>query len=143
MGYGETIANSTYNNSLGNDAKVDGVIIYSLIKLTNISSQPYINQTERKYKYHQMRDLITTTLTPFLVPKVSKDAWAKRYFTLMQELQNVNKLEQNLDYFRYVLSEFMQLMTAILYSNNYYMLENYTDQDYVRIMNEGGEVVGN
>jgi hypothetical protein len=133
---------STFNNSLGSTPKVDPVIIYALMKLTNISAEPYSNQTERKYKYYQMRDMIQTTITPFLVPKVSRHEWARRYFILTKRLEESTKLEQNLDYFQYILGQYMQLLSVILYSNNYYLLENFTDTDYKELMASGGEVHG-
>jgi hypothetical protein len=131
---------TNFNNTLGSTPKVDGVIIYALMKLTNISAQPYENQTTRKYKYHQMRDIMLTTITPFLVPKVSRKEWAIRYFILTKKLEETYKLESNLDYYYFILSKFMELLTTILYSNNYYMLENFSDTDYKELMSTGGVV---
>lgn len=132
-----------FNNSLGNSPKVDGVIIYSLMKLTNAAAQPYNTQTERKYKYYLMRDIITTTINPYLVPKISKEKWASRYKTLMKKLEEVEKLESNLEYFNYILVEMMQLITTVLYSNNYYMLEDYNDEEYMEALTYGAVTSGN
>lgn len=134
--------NKTYNNALGTTPKVDAVIIYSLMKLTNVSSQPYNTQTERKYKYYVMRDIINTTITPYLVPKINKEKWAKRYMTLTKKLEETDKLEYNLEYFNYLLTEIMQLITTILYSTNYYMMEDYNDTEFEQIMETGGEIYG-
>lgn len=134
--------NKTYNNALGTTPKVDAVIIYSLMKLTNVSSQPYTTQTERKYKYYVMRDIINTTITPYLVPKINKEKWAKRYITLTKKLEETDKIEYNLEYFNYLLTEIMQLITTILYSTNYYMMEDYNDTEFEQIMETGGEIYG-
>lgn len=134
--------NKTYNNALSTTPKVDAVIIYSLMKLTNVSSQPYTTQTERKYKYYVMRDIINTTITPYLVPKINKEKWAKRYITLTKKLEETDKIEYNLEYFNYLLTEIMQLITTILYSTNYYMMEDYNDTEFEQIMETGGEIYG-
>jgi hypothetical protein len=131
-----------YNNAMGTTPKVDAVIIYSLMKLTNVASQPYLNQTERKYKYYQMRDLMISTIAPYLIPKVNKDKWAKRYYTLVTKLEETQKIEYNLNYFNYLITEMMQLLTTILYSTNYYMMEDYNDAEYEQIIESGGEVYG-
>lgn len=132
----------TYNNAMGTTPKVDAVIIYSLMKLTNAASQPYNTQTERKYKYYTMRDIITTTISPYLIPKINKDKWADRYILLTKKLEETQKIENNLDYFHYLLSEIMQLITTILYSTNYYMMEDYNNEEFEQIMESGGEIYG-
>lgn len=129
---------STLNNSLGNSPKVDGVIIYALIKFTNITAQPASTIQERKYKYHQMKDIILTHIFPALIPKVSKKSWAERYFKIINALNNVEKLEHNLDYYQFMLQEAMILIYTILYTNNYYMLEDFTDTDYNEMLEQGG-----
>ena len=133
---------NNFNNSLGNSPKVDGVIIYSLMKLTNAASQPYSNQTERKYKYYLMRDIITTSINPYLVPKISKEKVASRYMSLVKKLEEVEKIESNLEYFNFLLVEMMQLITTVLYSNNYYMLEDYNDAEYVEALSYGAVTSG-
>ena len=134
---------STLNNSLGNSPKVDGAIIYSHIKLINIASQPYLTQRERKYKYHQMKDLIFTYILPALVPKVSRMDWAERYFKIKRHISDIPRIEANLDYFAFLLEEAMILIDVILYSNNYYMLETLTDTDFERMVAEGGVEIVN
>jgi len=132
---------NTLNNSLGNSPKVDGVIIYSLIKLTNIVSQPYGSQAERRYKYFQMKDLILTHIFPALIPKVSNDTWAKRYFKVTNHLNETERLYANLDYFDFLLQEAMILAYTILYSNNYYMLEDFSDRDFEEMIAQGGVTI--
>jgi hypothetical protein len=133
---------STLNNSLGNSPKVDGVIIYSLIKLSNVAAQPYYTQTERKQKYQQMKDMIFIHILPFLIPKVSRQDWAERYFKIRHAINENEKIHANLDYFAFLLEEAMVLIDTILYSNNYYMLEDFTDSDYDRMVEEGGVTIG-
>ena len=89
-----------------------------------------------------MRDIINTTITPYLVPKINKEKWAKRYMTLTKKLEETDKLEYNLEYFNYLLTEIMQLITTILYSTNYYMMEDYNDTEFEQIMETGGEIYG-
>lgn len=139
---GTEFQRNTLNNSLGNSPKVDGVIIYSLIKLTNVVSQPYESQTTRLYKYHQMKDLILTHIFPALIPKVNRDTWAKRYFKVTKHLNEIEKIEANLDYFNFLLQEAMILAYTILYSNNYYMLEDFSDADYEEMIAQGGVTLG-
>jgi len=133
---------NTLNNSLGTSPKVDGVIIYALIKYTNIISQPYTTVTERKYKYYQMRDMILNHIFPALTPKISKKTWAERYFKITDALTEINKLESNLEYFALILQEAMTLAYTILYSNNYYMMEDLSDSDYEEMVEQGGVVIG-
>jgi len=139
---GTNFHKSTLNNSLGNTPKVDGAIIYSLIKLTNVASQPYSSHTERKYKYLQMKDLIFMHILPFLVPKVSRDDWAERYFKIKNAISNSEKVLGNLDYFGFLLEEAMILVDTILYSNNYYMLEDFSDREFEEMVEQGGVTVG-
>ena len=128
---------STLNNSLGNDPKIDGAIIYAHIKLTNIASQPAQSYSERKFKYQQMNDLIFIVLLPSLVPKVTQQDAAERYFKIKRAMAEVNKIESNLDYYKFVLEEAMLLITTILYNNNYYMLEDFTDTDLYNLSKLG------
>jgi hypothetical protein len=133
---------STLNNSLGNEPKIDGAIIYSHIKLINVASQPYLSQAERKYKYHQMKDLIFIYILPALVPKVSKKDWAERYFKIKHHISDIPRIEANLDYFQFLLEEAMILINTILYNNNYYMLEDFTDSEYMEMKRMGGVTLG-
>jgi hypothetical protein len=133
---------STLNNSLGTSPKVDGVIIYALIKYTNISAQPASTYQERKYKYHQMKDIILTHIFPALIPKVSKKSWADRYFKIINAFNNTDKLEANLDYYQFIIQEAMILIYTILYSNNYYMLEDFSDREYMEMVEQGGVTIG-
>jgi len=128
---------STLNNSLGNSPKIDGAIIYSHIKLINIASQPAQTESERKYKYYQMKDLIFVYLLPALIPKVSRQDWAERYFKIKKAITQKDKLEANLDYFQFLLEEAMILTDTILYSNNYYMLDNLSDTDFEEMRRTG------
>ena len=139
---GTSFQKNTLNNSLGNSPKVDGVIIYSLIKLTNVVAQPYGSQSERRYKYLQMKDLILTHLFPAIIPKVSNKTWADRYFKVINHLNETEKLHANLDYFDFLLQEAMVLAYTILYSNNYYMLEDYSDREFEEMVAQGGVEVG-
>lgn len=133
---------STLNNSLGNSPKIDGAIIYSNIKLINIASQPAQSYTERKYKYQQMKDLIFTYLLPALIPKVSRQDWATRFFELRTAISDIPKIEGNLDYYQFLLEESMQLVFVILYSNNYYLMESLSDEEFTQMLNEGGVTIG-
>lgn len=128
---------STLNNSLGNDPKIDGAIIYANIKLINIASQPAQSYSERKFKYQQMKDLIFMYLLPALVPKVTDKDAAERYFKIKHAISEINKIEANLDYYQFVLEEAMLLITTILYNNNYYMLEDFTDTDIMNLQKIG------
>lgn len=128
---------STLNNSLGNDPKIDGAIIYANIKLINIASQPAYTYSERKFKYQQMKDLIFIYLLPALVPKVTYDDAAERYFKIKKAMADINKLESNLDYYQFMLEETMNLITIIMYNNNYYMIEDFTDTDIVNLSKMG------
>jgi len=128
---------STLNNSLGNDPKIDGAIIYAHIKLINVLSQPYLTQSERKFKYHQAKDLIFIYLFPALIPKVSRTHIAERYFKIKNHISQIGKIENNLDYFQFLLEESMILLDVILYENNYYMLEDFTDEQFSQMQKEG------
>jgi hypothetical protein len=133
---------SKLNNSIGNDPKIDGAIIYSHIKLINIASQPYLTQMERKYKYYQMKDLIFIYIIPALVPKVTRMDWAERYFKIKKHIEEKQKIESNLDYFQFLLEEAMILTDTILYSNNYYMLEDISDADFEEMRRMGDVELG-
>lgn len=133
---------ATYNNALKDNPKVDSAIIYTLIKLTNVASQPYDTQTERKYKYYQMKDLIFIQLFPAIIPKVTDKKIAEKYFKLKRQINNTPKIETNLDFFAYLLEESMLLADTILFNSNYYLMENFTDHDYELMMEQGGVTIG-
>ncbi len=129
---------STLNNSLGNEPKIDGAIIYSHIKLINVASQPYNTESERKYKYHQMKDLIFIYILPALIPKIYDNKTAERYFKIKRYISDIPKIEANLNYFQFLLEESMLLVDTMLYNNNYYLLEDITDEEFTRMRAIGG-----
>lgn len=123
--------------------KVDLVIIYALNRLTILAAQPYLTQTERIYKYYQMRDLIQVVLDPLIAPKIRdtkhKD-WAIRYKEYMVDLKRVDRLEDNLEYFSDTLQKMMRLIATVLYTNGYYFTESINDKQYMEMMASGGIV---
>ena len=139
---GTNLHKSTLNNSLGNSPKIDAVIIYAYLKYTNVVAQPCNTETERKYKYKQMRDILMLHIFPAIIPKVSKPSWAERYFKVKRAMDEISKLESNLEYFAMVLQEASMLAYTILYSNNYYMMEDLTDADYEEMVAQGGVTIG-
>lgn len=128
----------TFNNALKENFKVDSAIIYSLIKLTNVAAQPYNTQTERKYKYYQMKDLIFIQILPAIIPKVTDKKLAEKYHRIKKQLDNIPKIESDLDFFSYMLEESMLLVDTILFNSNYYLMENFTDKDYETMALDGG-----
>lgn len=127
------------NQPLGQTKKVDEVIIFALIKWSALSSETYSSEQERKYKYLAMRDLISTSLDPFIVPKVSDPAWAQKYFEVTKKLES-KEVEFDLEYFWKTLKKAMQLFALILYSNGYYYIESITDKQYKEWMSRGAVV---
>ena len=127
------------NSPTGQSKKVDDVIIFSLIKWAALSSETYKSEQERKYKYLAMRDLVCTSIDPFVVPKVSEPMWATRYFEVMKKLKSP-EMEANLESFWHALQQAMQLFALILYSNGYYYIESITDKQYVEWMKRGAVV---
>lgn len=129
----------TFNNALKENLKVDSAIIYSLIKLTNVAGQPYNTQTERKYKYYQMKDLIFIQIFPAIIPKVTDRKIAEKYYQLKKHINNIPRIESNLNYFAFLLEESMLIVDTILFNSNYYLMDSLTDRDY-EIMTTTGEV---
>lgn len=127
------------NNPVGQTKKVDEVIIYALIKWTTLGSELYKSEQERKYKYLSMRDLVCTSIDPFVIPKISEPAWGKKYFEVIKKLKSP-EMELNLELFWQTLQEAMQLFALILYSNGYYYIESITDKQYQEMMKRGGIV---
>jgi len=125
---------SYINTQTGQSPKVDPAIIYAILQLIKLSAKPYINQTGRKYKYLAMRDIILTQIDPPLVPKMSEPEWAKRYFELMADMKNTNRLMYSLEYFQDTIQKLMQLFYVVLYSNGYYELESLDDDDYMEMI---------
>lgn len=126
-----------FNNALKENLKVDSAIIYSLIKMATIAAQPYNTQTERKYKYYQMKDLIFIQIFPAIIPKVTDKSIAEKYFKIKKHINNIPRIEQNLDFFEFLLEESMILADTILFNSNYYLMENFTDQDYEDMLSKG------
>lgn len=121
--------------------KVDGVIIYALSKLTTIASKPYTTQTDRLYKYFQIRDLILVVLDPMVAPKVrSRQSWVEKYIEYMDDLKREDRLQESEEYFLDTLQKMIRLITTVLYSNGYYFTESISDREYVEMMAAGGIV---
>ena len=137
---GTNFKRNTLNNSIGNEPKVDQAIVDTLFEYTRIVSKPYSSQTDRYYKYEQAKDLMLMAIVPYITPKVYKEDWARRFFKLTRSLKDSQKLSANLDYYQFLLSEAMMFVTIVLYSNNYYMLEDLSDKEYQEMIARGGEI---
>jgi len=123
--------------------KVDMVIIFALNRLVVIGSQPYDTETQRMYKYHQMRDLIQTVIDPLIVPKINNPKypeWTQKYLEYMYDLKRIDRLEQNLEYYSDTLQKMMRLIATVLYTNGYYFTESINNRQYMDMMASGGIV---
>jgi len=131
---------STLNNSLGNSPKVDGVIIYTLIRLTDKIIAKYSTNLERRLQYTQVNDIIQLLVFPYLIPKVYRDEWVRSYYKINDALNQTARLNSNLEYYKLVLKDAMELATTILYSNNYYLMEDLSDGNYEELLKQKGEI---
>jgi hypothetical protein len=121
--------------------KVDGVIIYALSKLTTIASRPYTNQTDRSYKYYQIRDLIFVVLDPLIAPKIrTRTRWVELYKEYMDDLKREDRLQESEEYFVDTIQKMNRLLASVLYTNGYYFTESISDREYVDIMASGAKI---